>query len=200
MAAPMKDDMRLELVKIREKYPDAILHVLQQAGDIRITVKKDFIRQVCELLRDDSELAYKYISDLTCVDYLNYKHERPINERFEVVVSLYSHKHFCHFFLKYGVNEGESAPSLTPVWEGASWPEREVFDMFGIPFEGHPDLRRILMPDDWTGHPLRKDFPLQGEKVVFAQGTTGPSIEDFYNPNAGSSFPGKTGSEDISGR
>jgi NADH dehydrogenase subunit C (EC 1.6.5.3) len=124
--------------------------------------------------------------------------EKP--KRFEVVYNLYSPVHFQRIFLKVRVDDGEPVPSVTGVWEGASYPEREVYDMFGIPFEGHPNLKRILMPDDWVGHPLRKDFPLGGEEIPFAQDTWGPSIEDKTHPHAGESFEGLTGSEPVSGR
>jgi NADH-quinone oxidoreductase subunit C len=117
-----------------------------------------------------------------------------------VVYNFYSPVHFQRIFLKVRVDDGEPVPSVTGVWEGASYPEREVYDMFGIPFEGHPNLKRILMPDDWVGHPLRKDFPLGGEEIPFAQNTMGPAIEDLTHPHAGESFEGLTGTEPVSGR
>ncbi len=191
---------RIEYQKIVTQYPDAIEEVYEFRGDTWLYVKKERLLDVCRLLRDDRELSYLYISDVTAIDWLPYweKGEKP--KRFEVVYNLYSPVTFQRIFLKVRVDEGESVPSVTSIWEGANYPEREVYDMFGIPFEGHPNLKRILMPDDWVGHPLRKDFPLGGEEIPFAQDTWGPSIEEKTNPHAGESFEGLTGSEPVSGR
>lgn len=191
---------RIEYQKIVTQYPDAIEEVYEFRGDTWLYVKKERLLDVCRLLRDDRELSYLYISDVTAIDWLPYweKSEKP--KRFEVVYNLYSPVTFQRIFLKVRVDEGESVPSVTSIWEGANYPEREVYDMFGIPFEGHPNLKRILMPDDWVGHPLRKDFPLGGEEIPFAQDTWGPSIEEKTHPHAGESFEGLTGSEPVSGR
>jgi NADH-quinone oxidoreductase subunit C len=191
---------RIEYQKIVAQYPDAIEEVYEFRGDTWLYVKKEHLIDVCRLLRDDRELSYLYISDVTAIDWLPFweKGEKP--KRFEVVYNLYSPVSFQRLFLKVRVNEGESVPSVTGIWEGANYPEREVYDMFGIPIEGHPNLKRILMPDDWVGYPLRKDFPLGGEEIPFAQGTWGPSIEDKTHPHAGESFEGLTGSEPVSGR
>ena len=191
---------RIEYQKIIAQYPDAVEEVYEFRGDTWLYVKKERLLDVCRLLRDDRELSYLYISDITAIDWLPYWERGEKPKRFEVVYNLYSPVSFQRIFLKVRVDEGESVPSVTSVWEGANYPEREVYDMFGIPFEGHPNLKRILMPDDWVGHPLRKDFPLGGEEIPFAQGTWGPSIEDKTHPHAGESFEGLTGTEPVSGR
>ncbi|GIV04609.1 MAG: NADH-quinone oxidoreductase subunit C [Fimbriimonadales bacterium] len=191
---------RIEYQKIVAQYPDAVEEVYEFRGDTWLYVKKERLLDVCRLLRDDPTLCYLYISDITAIDWLPFweKGEKP--KRFEVVYNLYSPVSFQRLFLKVRVDDGESVPSVTGIWEGANYPEREVYDMFGIPFEGHPNLKRILMPDDWVGHPLRKDFPLGGEEIPFAQNTWGPSIEDKTHPHAGESFEGLTGTEPVSGR
>jgi len=191
---------RIEYQKIATHYPDAIEEVYEFRGDTWLFIRKERLLEVCRLLRDDPDLGYLYISDITAIDWLPYweKGEKP--KRFEVVYNFYSPVSFGRIFLKVRVDDGEPVPSVTGIWEGANYPEREVYDMFGIPFEGHPNLKRILMPDDWVGHPLRKDFPLGGEEIPFAQGTWGPSIEDKTHPHAGESFEGLTGSEPVSGR
>jgi NADH-quinone oxidoreductase subunit C len=191
---------RIEYQKIAAQYPDAIEEVYEFRGDTWLYIRKERLLEVCRLLRDDPDLGYLYISDITAIDWLPYweKGEKP--KRFEVVYNFYSPVHFQRIFLKVRVDDGEPVPSVTGIWEGANYPEREVYDMFGIPFEGHPNLKRILMPDDWVGHPLRKDFPLGGEEIPFAQDTWGPSIEDKTHPHAGESFEGLTGSEPVSGR
>jgi len=191
---------RIEYQKIAAQYPDAIEEVYEFRGDTWLFIRKERLLEVCRLLRDDPDLGYLYISDITAIDWLPYweKGEKP--KRFEVVYNFYSPVSFGRIFLKVRVDDGEPVPSVTGIWEGASYPEREVYDMFGIPFEGHPNLKRILMPDDWVGHPLRKDFPLGGEEIPFAQDTWGPSIEDKTHPHAGESFEGLTGSEPVSGR
>ena len=191
---------RIEYQKIAAQYPDAIEEVYEFRGDTWLFIRKERLLEVCRLLHDDPDLGYLYISDITAIDWLPHweKSEKP--KRFEVVYNLYSPVHFRRIFLKVRVDDGEAVPSVMGIWEGANYPEREVYDMFGIPFERHPNLKRILMPDDWVGYPLRKDFPLGGEEIPFAQDTWGPSIEDKTHPHAGESFEGLTGSEPVSGR
>jgi NADH-quinone oxidoreductase subunit C len=191
---------RIEIQKIRERYPDAIEEIYEFRGDTWLYIRPDYLLRVCALLRDDPDLNYLYLSDVMGIDWLPKWQAGEKPKRFEVVYNLYSPVSFQRIFLKVRVDEGERVPSVTPIWEGANYPEREVYDMFGIPFEGHPNLKRILMPDDWVGHPLRKDYPLGGEEIPFAQGTRGPAIEDLTHPHAGESFEGKTGTEPVSGR
>lgn len=191
---------RLEVAKIKERYPEAIERLYEFRGDTWLYIKKEYLLAVCYLLRDDPDLQYLYISDVMGIDWLPKWEAGEKAKRFEVVYNLYSPKHFSRLFLKVEVEEEESLPSVTEVWEGANWPEREVFDMFGIRFENHPHLKRILMPDDWVGHPLRKDYPLGGERIPFAEGSLGPAIQELTHPHAGESFEGRTGTEEVSGR
>jgi NADH-quinone oxidoreductase subunit C len=107
-------------------------------------------------LRDTPGARFDSCSDVTATDW------PPRAERFDVIYSLYSTPLRHRVRLKVRVAAGEASPSMTAVWPSANWLEREVFDLFGIPFAGHPDLRRILMPDEWQGHPQRKDYPLEG--------------------------------------
>ena len=121
------------------------------------------------------------LTDLTAVDMLRLR----TTPRFDVVAPLYSIQNRVRLRLKAGCNDGEPFPSLVPLWNGANWLEREAYDMFGIVFEGHPDLRRMLLPDDWDeGFPLRKDYPLRGwkefpvyntERTVAASARAGPA-------------------------
>ena len=118
------------------------------------------IQQVLAALRDDKYAAFNQLSDLTAVDYP----ERP--ERFELVYQLLSMRNNMRLRLLAAVGEGQAVPSATPVYSAANWAEREVWDMFGIFFAGHPDLRRLLTDYGFEGHPLRKDFPLTGHVEV----------------------------------
>ncbi len=116
---------------------------------------------VCSFLRDDPALKFEQLCDLTCVDYLNFP---SAADRYGVTYSLLSITHGHRLWLKCYVNDpSPNVPSVTSVWPGANWMEREVFDMFGVTFEGHPDLRRILTWDAFKAHPLRKDYPLRGQ-------------------------------------
>ncbi len=118
---------------------------------------KDLVR----FLRDEPSLGFTYFIDLTAVDYQTYPQPQP--ERFAVVTTLLSPKLGIRAQVKAFVAEGDPRiPSLTDIFAGANWTEREVWDLYGIEFLGHPDLTRILMPDDFDGHPLRKDYPLKG--------------------------------------
>jgi NADH-quinone oxidoreductase subunit C len=115
------------------------------------------IREACSMLRDHRGFPCNFLEDVTCVDWY------PSEPRFEVVYHLLSMAKKERVRLKVKLASGQlTVPSITSVWPSANFPEREVFDLFGIRFEGHPYLRRIMMPEDWEGHPLRKDFPVEG--------------------------------------
>ena len=158
----------LSLHKIKEKFADSILEIVEFRNELTCVVKKGDIPAICRFLRDDPELSFNFLSCITGVDLP----ER--NPRFDVVYELYSISKNHRLRLKVKVNQEESVPSITSIWSTADWHEREVFDLFGINFEGHPDQRRILMPDDYEGHPLRKDFPLTREEVTFSHNLNRP--------------------------
>ncbi len=146
---------------IREAFPNAILQEECFRDETTLLLRHEDLVAVARLLRDDPRLAFSMLKDCCGVDYFTLG-RRP---RFAIVYQLYSLSHNRSLRLMVGVDEGETVPSVTGVWPNANWYEREVYDMFGIPFADHPDLRRILMPDDFDGHPLRKDFPLGNEPV-----------------------------------
>jgi NADH-quinone oxidoreductase subunit C len=125
--------------------------------EMTIEVDRSGIREACALLRDDPSCAFNFLSDLTCVDWY------PSEPRFEVIYHLLSIPKKERVRLKVRLDSSSPAvESVTSVWPGANFFEREVFDLFGIRFTGHPYLRRLLMPEDWEGHPLRKDYPVEG--------------------------------------
>ncbi|MEE9225879.1 MAG: NADH-quinone oxidoreductase subunit C [Bacteroidota bacterium] len=145
------------LEKLQPNFNDSILMTDEFRGDLTVTVKKDDIVRVCKFLLDDEDLRFDSLRDIVGIDMY-----RPEN-RFEVVYNLYSLKNNYRLFLKVLVDEQDlRVPTVVGVWAGANWLEREAFDMFGIVFEGHPDLRRIYMPEEFEYYPLRKDFPLMG--------------------------------------
>ena len=154
----------LTVRKLRERFPEAILSAKSFRNEITVVVTPSEIVRVCRHLKEDPDLRYDFLSDLTAVDRLR---EHP---RFEVVYHLYSLQFKRRVRLKVLVEEGEAVPSVTQVWGTADWHEREVYDMFGVGVEGHPDLRRILMPEDWEGHPLRKDYPVQASPKWWEEG------------------------------
>ncbi|HOQ98380.1 MAG TPA: NADH-quinone oxidoreductase subunit C [Anaerolineae bacterium] len=137
-------------------FPEAAAEEPSLRDEATVAVRPQDLVAVCRYLRDDSNMAFGMLKDCCGLDGLALG-QRP---RFAVVYHLYSLKHNRSLCLMVRVDEGAAVPSLVSVWPGANWYEREVYDMFGIPFEGHPDLRRILNPEDLEGHPLRKDFPL----------------------------------------
>jgi NADH-quinone oxidoreductase subunit C len=127
-------------------------------GDARVTIGKDKLLEAMRLLKESR--GFDLLVDVTCVDYLNY---RDATDRFGLVYLLANTESNERLTVRVFLNEPDlTVPSMMPLWAGANWLEREVFDMFGIRFEGHPDLRRILMPEEFTAFPLRKDYPLQG--------------------------------------
>jgi NADH-quinone oxidoreductase subunit C len=125
--------------------------------EISIYVERSLIREACRLLRDDLECPFNYLADVTCVDWF------PSEPRFEVIYHLLSISKKERVRLKVRLDGSSPAlDSVTPVWPAANYFEREVYDLFGVRFAGHPYLRRILMPEDWEGYPLRKDYPVEG--------------------------------------
>ncbi|MGO9518868.1 MAG: NADH-quinone oxidoreductase subunit C [Candidatus Korobacteraceae bacterium] len=126
-------------------------------NELTIYIDRTFVRAACLTLKNDSELQYNALSDITCVDWY------PNEPRFEVVYQLFSISHKKYLRLKVRLSGSDaSVDSLVPVWPGANFFEREVFDLFGVRFDEHPNLTRIMMPENWEGHPLRKDYPVEG--------------------------------------
>jgi NADH-quinone oxidoreductase subunit C len=161
-----------ELRLIQENFPGAVVSTRLFRGEKTITIKKTHIVGIAKLLRDNTETNYSYLSDITAVDLLDVMADDA--PRFEIIYNLYSMGTFQRLRLKAQVDEDDPAiDTVESVWPCANWNEREVYDMFGITFNNHSDLRRILMPDDWVGHPLRKDFPIGGEEVEFSHNVRG---------------------------
>jgi NADH-quinone oxidoreductase subunit C len=204
MGAPMRGHERLEAAMVRERFGDALVAVKEFRDDTYLCVRTRALPDVVRFLKEDPELDYVYFSECLGVDYSRWDHDRdfPDAPRFEVVYNLMSLKHSSRIFVKVSVGDGEPVPSLKEIFLGAEYPEREVQDLFGIPFTGNEPVpgQRFLLPDDWVGYPLRKEYPLGGEDVLFDQGHRGPAVEDVMMPHAGESFEGKTGSEEVSGR
>jgi len=143
--------------EISRKFPQATFEEFREQLSVRIP--KDQLSDLMKFLKEDKSLRFDYLTDITGVDYL--KMERQ--PRFDVVYHIYSFKHHQRLRIKVGVAEEDmKIPSMTAFWRAANWLEREAFEMFGFQFEGHPDLRRILLPDIFDGFPLRKDYPLRG--------------------------------------
>ena len=145
------------LSKVKERFPESILDASAFRGEITLYLRAEDNLPICRFLHDDPELSFDYLTDLCGVD--NHPHE----PRFQVVYHLCAMKTKRRLRLKVSLPHGvPRIASVVSVWKAANWLEREAFDMFGISFLEHPDLRRILLTPDWEGHPLRKDYPLQG--------------------------------------
>jgi NADH-quinone oxidoreductase subunit C len=143
--------------KLREFAPEAVEDSQSFRGELTFWIKPESLRRVAEFLRDEKGLSFRYLSDLTALDHY------PNEPRFETVYHLYSVEHNQRLRLKVRVpGDDPRVDSMVPVWPAANAYEREVFDLFGIHFDGHPFMVRILMPEDWEGYPLRKDFPTEG--------------------------------------
>ncbi len=147
-------DFSLQL--LREKYPEAVIDILLPQGDATAVIRAEFLTKVVDFLKKDPRLLFDVLVDITALDYPEKK------SRFTVVYHLLSLPFSRRLRLKVPVEEGDpELDSLTPSWGSANWLEREVWDMFGICFAGHPDLKRILMYEEFQGHPLRKDYPIR---------------------------------------
>ncbi|MBI1913077.1 MAG: NADH-quinone oxidoreductase subunit C [Deltaproteobacteria bacterium] len=157
------DRDELLIKKIQSAFRHDIIETTVFRGEVTHLIQMSALRSICTFLKTDPEIKMNFISDVVGVDYNT---ETP---RFEVVYHFYSTSKKLRIRLKVKVNDGETVPSIAGIWHGADWPEREVYDMFGIVFEGHPNLKRIYLPEDFEGFPLRKEYPVRGYK-------------DRYNP------------------
>ena len=171
------------LERLRAAVPEAALEDRTAIDMPAVAVDRAHLVEVCRALRDDPALQFAFLADVTSVDHL------PATPRYEVVY------HFAALGALYATGEPAASrrlrlkvgvpaddprvPSIARVYPAADWPEREVFDLMGISFDGHPDLRRILMPEDWEGHPLRKDFPVQIRKDTSTWQPVQLTVEEF---------------------
>jgi len=152
-------DASVVVEQLRSWKADAVTQVVEHRGQTTIVVPRGLLRAVAQQCRDNPELKFNLLSDATCVDRF------PVEPRFELNYSLVSIPRQTRIRLRTAVSAQQpTIESLVPVWPGANWLEREIFDLFGIRFEGHPDLRRILLPDAFEGFPLRRDFPVEGKR------------------------------------
>jgi len=147
------------VAKLKAHLGDAYRAEQKFRGQLSVWVAPQVVADTLRYAKTDPELLYEFLTDITAVDRLT--HRLPDEPRFEVVYILYSPTFNRRLFLKTRVEEEVAIPTATTVWRGANFMEREVYDMFGLTFAGHPNLERILTPYGWLGHPLRKDFPTQ---------------------------------------
>jgi NADH-quinone oxidoreductase subunit C len=149
---------------IRNEFGESVVETSTFRDELTVRLAPEIIRDACRFLRDDPGMRFEQLIDLTAVDYLNLGR----HPRFDVVYHLLSLEHNHRVRVKVAVGEEEPhVASVVEVWPGADWYERETYDLFGIVFDGHPNLTRIMMPDDWQGHPLRKDFPVGGSPSFY---------------------------------
>jgi NADH-quinone oxidoreductase subunit C len=155
----LQDDPTLKALDSR--FPNAIVEAVQSLGQTVLVFGPSALLEVAGVLKH--EFGFERLSAVTAVDWW------PTTPRFEVVYPLHSIKNNQRLRIKLRVEEGQELESVTHIWTTANWYEREVFDLFGIPFRNHPNLERIMMPADWEGHPLRKDYPVHGHKYTYAE-------------------------------
>jgi NADH-quinone oxidoreductase subunit C len=156
------------LARLRESYAQSILSETEFRGEKSLSVKIESLPEMCRFCRD--ELGFDYLIDISSVDHFG---SYP---RYEIVYELYSMASSVHLRIKTLVPDEDNpvAPTVSDIWPTANWHEREIYDMMGIRFRGHPDLRRILCTEDWVGHPLRKDYDVGAIPVQFSPGHTAP--------------------------
>lgn len=149
--------------KVNQAYPDAIEETVEFRGEHTLVIRQEFLKDVCILLRDDEELACNLLEDIVADDML------PEFPRFAVNYHIYSIPKNHHIRIRVAVEDPDDGPeTVGAVWPIASWLETEVWDLMGVTFKGNDQLRRLFLPEDWQGHPLRKDYPLGYEEVQFS--------------------------------
>jgi NADH-quinone oxidoreductase subunit C len=143
--------------KLKEKFPSVDFEISDYRDEMTIKFDKKFVVEVCSFIKLDADLEFNWCSDVTAIDWATRKN------RFTVVYNIFSMKHNFRLRLKADVDESDcTIDTVTSVWKSANWQERETYDMYGIKFNNHPDLRRMYMPEEFEYYPLRKDFPLMG--------------------------------------
>ncbi len=151
------DIKELVTSKLKERFPQINFEISEFRGELTLAFDKKNVVEVCKFLKEDSDLEFRLCEDVTAIDWARRKN------RFTVVYHIFTLKHNFRLRLKADVDESEcSIDTVTSVWKSANWAEREAYDMYGIKFNSHPDLRRMYMPEEFEYHPLRKDFPLMG--------------------------------------
>ena len=171
MAIDLEKLQQLLTNKLREKFGEAVVEIVEHRGELTVIIDRAVLKDACFLLRDDPDFQMNFLSYATAVDYLALG-RKP---RYDCVYELYSIPKAHRVRLRAAVPEEDlEIDSVFDVWPGSNFFEREAYDMFGILYKGHPDLRRIMMPDDWQGHPLRKDFPLGGVKSFYFKRDSDP--------------------------
>ena len=159
------------LDRLRARFGTAVVETHAHRGDHTAVVERAAIVEIMKFCRDETDLGFDMLSDLTAVDFLKFP-GREDGPRFEVVYHLYSLAHNHRVRLKIRVDEDQAVvPTAVSVWPIANWLEREVWDMFGIRFQGHPDPRRLLMYEEFVGHPLRKDYPINRRQPLIGPKT-----------------------------
>ena len=161
MTESSNQNANIVVERLRAWNPNAIAEVIEFRGETTVVVPRNVLRVVAERCREDKSLQFNLLTDATCLDRF------PLEPRFELNYHLVSIPRRDKVRLRVRLGADDPAvDSVVPVWPGANWLEREIFDLFGIRFNGHPDLRRILLPEDWEGYPLRKDYPVEGFRDI----------------------------------
>jgi len=142
--------------RLREEFPEAVVSVTEYRGETTAVVARERVVEMCRFLKEEPGLEFVMLVDLCAIHWMDREYS------YEVVYLLHSFKRNDRIRLKVRLGEEGRCPTMTGVFAGADWQEREAYDLVGVVFDGHPDLRRILMPDDYDAHPLRKDFPVKG--------------------------------------
>ena len=143
---------------VRDKFADTVQEIIEAVGEVTIVVRREGLVELMTFLRDEPSLRFDYLSDIGGLDLGEFA-----SPRFAVAYQLYSLEHNHRLRVKVFVEEDDARlPTMWRIWKASNWLEREIYDMFGVSFDDHPDLRRILMPADYDGYPLRKDFPIKG--------------------------------------
>lgn len=169
---PSSQKANVVVACLRSWSPQAVAEVIEFRGETTVVVPRNLLHAVAEQCHADSKLQFNLLTDATCVD------RYPVEPRFELNYQLLSIPRRDRVRLQVKLSgQDPVVDSLVPVWPGANWLEREIFDLFGIRFNGHPDLRRILLPEDWEGYPLRRDFPVAGYRDV-------PSAGDLFKKSS----------------
>ena len=184
----MDEKLAVIVAEARERFPLAVSEPVEEFGQTSVDFARDGLSDIAGFLRD--EVPFELLADWSCVDFLGVE---PSERRFMCAAHLASVRSPERLRLRVWIPEGdECCPSLTALWPGADYMEREIFDFFGITFDGHPDLRRIFMPEDWEGHPQRKDYPLGGVNVQYKNGAFIPPPNLRVPPEATTGYPGRT--------